>query len=107
MSLSPTATVLVTTNCCRSGYHVWLHGSRGYELDQNWQTINLQDHVVIHVNEGGSPTSIGDWCPLVIPFFCMLAELQDECLIGMRASVMDDAVVESGAMVAGGAVVVP
>ena len=61
----------------------------------------------MHVNEGGSPTSLGDRVSVGHSVLLHACELQDGCLIGMRASVMDDSVVESGAMVAGGSVVVP
>ena len=37
--IAPTATVIAMPKLRRSGYHVWLYGSRGYELDQNWRTI--------------------------------------------------------------------
>ena len=69
---------------------------------------NIQDGVVIHVSryrpEGtiiGSNVTVGH---LALIHACTL---EDECLIGMKACVMDDAVVEQHAWVAAGALVTP
>ena len=106
--IAPTATVIGDVEIADEAVVMYGCTVRG---DTNWIKIgkrsNLQDHVVIHVNEGGSPTSIGDRVSVGHSVLLHACELQDGCLIGMRASVMDDAVVESGAMVAGGSVVVP
>lgn len=78
---------------------------------------NIQDGTVIHCNQdregdyretgGGMPTHIGD--DITIGHMALLhaCTLEDGCFIGMRSVVMDEAVVESGAMVAAGAVVTP
>ena len=104
--IAPTATVIGDVEIEDEAVIMYGCTVRG---DTNWIKIgkrsNLQDHVVIHVNEGGSPTSIGQRVSVGHSVLLHACELQDGCLIGMRASVMDDAVVESGAMVAGGAVV--
>ena len=106
--IAPTATVIGDVEIEDEAVVMYGCTVRG---DTNWIKVgkrsNLQDHVVIHVNEGGSPTSIGQRVSVGHSVLLHACELQDGCLIGMRASVMDDAVVESGAMVAGGAVVVP
>ena len=106
--IAPTATVIGDVEIKDEAVIMYGCTVRG---DTNWikigQRSNLQDHVVIHVNEGGSPTSIGQRVSVGHSVLLHACELQDGCLIGMRASVMDDAAVESGAMVAGGAVVVP
>ena len=74
---------------------------------------NLQDGTVVHCNHdpngdyretgGGMPTLIGD--NVVIGHMALIhaCTLESDCFIGMRAVVMDKAVVESGAMVAAGA----
>lgn len=69
---------------------------------------NIQDGAVIHVTrdlpEGttiGSSVTIGD---LALIHACTL---EDECMIGMKACVMDGAVVEKHAWVAAGALVTP
>ena len=79
---------------------------------------NIQDGTVIHCNTdrsggdyretgGGMPTIIGD--DITIGHMALLhaCTLESGCFIGMRSVVMDEAVVETGAMVAAGAVVTP
>ncbi len=79
---------------------------------------NIQDGTVIHCNTdrsggdyretgGGVPTHIGD--DITIGHMALLhaCRLEDGCFIGMRSVVMDEAVIESRAMVAAGAVVTP
>ena len=106
--IAPTATVIGDVEIADEVVIMFGCTIRG---DTNWIKIgkrsNLQDHVVIHVNEGGEPTSIGERVSVGHSVLLHACELHDECLIGMRASVMDGSIVESGSMVAGGAVVVP
>jgi carbonic anhydrase/acetyltransferase-like protein (isoleucine patch superfamily) len=74
---------------------------------------NIQDGSVVHVTHdvpsGGEhiPCIIGD--DVAIGHLALLhgCELQPGAFVGMKACVMDRAVVESGAMVAAGAVVTP
>ena len=77
---------------------------------------NLQDGTVIHVNhspEGmerglhGYATTIG--ARITVGHMALLhaCTLADESFVGMRASVIDGAYVEGGAMVAAGALVTP
>ena len=84
--------------------------------DINWIRIgrdtNIQDGTVIHVNhdrvgDGGMPTSIGDEVTVGHMALLHACTVEDRAFIGMRAAVMDQAVVESGAMVAAGALVTP
>lgn len=106
--IAPTATVIGDVEVADEAVIMFGCTVRG---DTNWIKIgkhsNLQDHVVIHVNEGREPTSIGERVSVGHSVLLHACELQDGCLIGMRASVMDGAVIESGSLVAGGAVVVP
>ena len=69
---------------------------------------NIQDGSVVHVSgrlvEGtriGANVTIGHMCLI------HACTLEDGCFIGMKACVMDGAVVETGAWVAAGAVVTP
>jgi|SRR5579863_2141801 len=69
---------------------------------------NIQDGTVVHVSrrlpEGtriGANVTIGHMCLI------HACTLEDGCFIGMKACVMDGAVVETGAWVAAGAVVTP
>ena len=106
--IAPTATVIGDVEVADEAVVMFGCTVRG---DTNWIKIgkhsNLQDHVVIHVNEGREPTSIGERVSVGHSVLLHACELQDGCLIGMRASVMDGSVIESGSLVAGGAVVVP
>ena len=106
--IAPTATVIGDVEIADEAVIMFGCTVRG---DTNWIKIgkhsNLQDHVVIHVNAGKEPTSIGERVSVGHSVLLHACELQDGCLIGMRASVMDGAVIESGSLVAGGAVVVP
>jgi len=69
---------------------------------------NIQDGTVIHVNGiAGHASIIGD--DVTVGHMCLIhaARLEDGAFIGMKACVMDAAVVERGAMVAAGALVTP
>lgn len=77
------------------------------------ENTNIQDGTVVHVDAerddlpGGLPTLIG--ANITIGHMALLhaCVLEDGCFVGMRATVMDAAVIESGAMVAAGALVTP
>ena len=68
---------------------------------------NIQDGTVIHVTRKTGPTHIGSG--VTIGHACLLhaCTLEDNCFIGMRATLMDGVVVESGGWVAAGALVTP
>ncbi len=68
---------------------------------------NVQDRSVIHVTHTGIPTLIGE--DVMIGHGCLIhaCRLDDRCFVGMGAVVMDEARVETGAMVAAGALVTP
>ncbi len=68
---------------------------------------NIQDGVVIHVASRGQGTFIGD--DITIGHMALLhaCTLESGCFVGMKACLMDGAYVESGAMVAAGALVTP
>lgn len=68
---------------------------------------NVQDGTVIHVTRGGYDTIIGDG--VTIGHGCVLhaCNLQDSCFVGMNATIMDCAVVQTGAMVAAGTLIAP
>ncbi|MFC4351458.1 gamma carbonic anhydrase family protein [Fodinicurvata halophila] len=81
------------------------------------RNTNVQDGTIVHCNHdpngdyretgGGMPTHIGDNITIGHMALIHACKLEDDCFIGMRSVVMDDAVVESRAMVAAGAVVTP
>jgi carbonic anhydrase/acetyltransferase-like protein (isoleucine patch superfamily) len=68
---------------------------------------NIQDGTVIHVTRHTGPTTIGSDVTIGHAALLHACMLEDRCFIGMRATIMDDVVVESGAMVAAGALVTP
>jgi carbonic anhydrase/acetyltransferase-like protein (isoleucine patch superfamily) len=78
---------------------------------------NIQDGTIVHVNHdpngpyletgGGTPTHIGDDITIGHMALIHACTLESGCFIGMRATVMDEAVIEGGAMVAAGALVTP
>ncbi|MBS0223732.1 MAG: gamma carbonic anhydrase family protein [Proteobacteria bacterium] len=68
---------------------------------------NIQDGTVIHVAARGQGTVVGRNVTVGHMALLHACEVQDEAFIGMHSTVLDNAVVESGAMVAAGAVVPP
>jgi len=68
---------------------------------------NIQDGTVIHVTRHTGPTHIGSGVTIGHSALIHAATLEDNCFIGMRATLMDGVVVESGAQVAAGALVTP
>jgi len=81
-------------------YGVVLRGdSGGIRIGRN---SNVQDNSVMHEGvEVGANITIGH---MALVHAC---RLEDNCFIGMNATVMDEVVVEEGAMVAAGALVTP
>ncbi len=65
---------------------------------------NLQDNVVLHADEG-FPTTIGNGVSVGHSAVVHGCTVEDNCLIGMSATVMNGAVIGAGSLVAGGAVV--
>ncbi len=73
---------------------------------------NIQDGTVVHINherEGaaGTKTVIGSDVTIGHMALIHACTLEDGCFVGMKACVMDGAVVETGGMVAAGALVTP
>lgn len=73
---------------------------------------NIQDGTVIHEDSGrgtgledGLPTVIGDYVTVGHNAILHACRVEDYCLIGMGATVMDGAVVGKGAIVGAGALV--
>lgn len=67
--------------------------------------VNIQDGAVVHTLYQRSKTVIGNNVSIGHNATIHGAHIQDNCLIGMGATVLDNAVVESGAIVAAGALV--
>lgn len=68
---------------------------------------NIQDMTMIHIASQGEPTIIGDRVSVGHMALLHACTLEDDCMVGMRATVMDGAVVGKGALVAAGALVTP
>lgn len=65
---------------------------------------NLQDFVMVHVGYEHA-TQIGDFCSITHHATVHGAVVEDHCLVGIHATIMDGAVVGKGSIVAGGAVI--
>ena len=68
---------------------------------------NIQDNAVVHVTRNLSGTYIGDDVTIGHGAILHACRVEDKCLIGMGAIILDEAVIETGAMVAAGALVPP
>src|SRR5579872_4659787 len=68
---------------------------------------NVQDGTVIHVTRRTGPTIIGDGVTIGHSALLHACTLHDHCFVGMRATIMDGAVVESGGWLAAGALLTP
>lgn len=68
---------------------------------------NIQDGTVIHVTRDTGPTTIGSDVTIGHAALLHACTLEDACFVGMRATIMDDVVVESGGWVAAGALLTP
>ncbi|MHA7177698.1 gamma carbonic anhydrase family protein [Arthrobacter sp. Sr24] len=65
---------------------------------------NLQDNVVLHADPG-FPTTVGNGVSVGHGAVVHGCTVEDDCLIGMSATIMNGAVIGTGSLVAGGAVV--
>jgi carbonic anhydrase/acetyltransferase-like protein (isoleucine patch superfamily) len=68
---------------------------------------NIQDHSMIHVSSFGHPCIIGDDVTVGHMALLHACTVEDKAFIGMKACVMDGAVIQPEAMVAAGALVPP
>lgn len=71
------------------------------------ERTNIQDGTIVHVSRYGQGSYIGNDITIGHMALIHACTLEDGCFIGMKACVMDDAVVEAGAMVGAGALVTP
>ena len=65
---------------------------------------NLQDFAMLHVGFFDE-VHVGDFCSITHHATLHGCKIEDECLVGIQAVVMDGAVIGRGSIVAGGAVV--
>jgi len=67
---------------------------------------NIQDNAVVHLADDLDAV-IGDWCTIGHAAIIHACTIENECLIGMGATVLDGARIGARSMVAAGAVVTP
>ena len=87
-------------------HHVTIRGDVNYI--RIGQRTNIQDGTVIHVNRAqNGQTIIGN--DITVGHMALIhnCELQDKSFVGMKAMVMDGAVIESQGMLAAGAILTP
>jgi len=79
--------------------------------DVHWIKIgsrtNIQDGTVIHVTNAKAPTSIGNNVTVGHGAIIHGCTIEDDCLIGMGAKLLDGAIIRKGSFVAAGALVTP
>ena len=71
------------------------------------ERTNIQDLTMIHCAELGQGTYIGNDVTIGHSAVLHACNIEDKAFIGIQACVMDDSVVEEGAMVAAGALITP
>ncbi|MFA5264458.1 MAG: gamma carbonic anhydrase family protein [Opitutaceae bacterium] len=67
---------------------------------------NIQDNAIVHLADDGD-TIIGSYCTIGHAAIIHACTVEDECLIGMGATVLDGARVGSRSIVGAGAIVTP
>lgn len=67
---------------------------------------NIQDNVVVHLADDLDAV-IGAWCTIGHSAIVHACVIEDECLLGMGATVLDGARIGARSMIAAGAVVTP
>lgn len=88
---------------------VWFNATiRG---DVQWielgERTNLQDNASIHVTHGDGPTKIGDDVTIGHNAMIHACTIHDRVLVGIHATILDNAVIESDCMIAAGSLVAP
>jgi gamma-carbonic anhydrase len=68
---------------------------------------NIQDNSTLHVTEGKFPLHLGDRVTVGHRAIIHGCDVEDECLIGMGAIIMDGARIGRGSLIGAGAVVTP
>jgi len=79
--------------------------------DVHWIKIgsrtNIQDGTVVHVTNQKAPTAIGNNVTIGHGAIIHGCTIEDDCLIGMGATLLDGAVISKGSFVAAGSLVTP
>ncbi len=106
--VAPTAAVIGDVEIAEDA-NIWFHCVlRG---DTNLIRIgprsNIQDGTIIHVNAGRQRTVIGADVTVGHAAIIHACTLEDRAFVGMGATVLDDAVIEAGGVLAAGSVLPP
>lgn len=106
--VAPTAAVIGDVEI-GEGSNIWYHCVlRG---DTNYIRIgartNIQDGTIVHVNAGKQCTVIGDDVTVGHAAIVHACTLKNRAFVGMGATVLDDAVIEEGGVLAAGSVLPP
>ncbi len=107
--LAPTATIIGDVHIGAESsvwHHVTIRGDVNYI--RIGERTNIQDGCVVHVSRvKGGQTIIGNDITIGHLALIHACELQDNSFVGMKAMVMDNAVIESYGMLAAGAILTP
>lgn len=106
--IAPTAAVIGDVHI-GAGSSVWFAATVRGDVNEIriGARTNVQDGTTIHVTTGGHGTYIGDEVTIGHNAIIHACTIENLCLVGMGACLMDGVVVESKAMVAAGALVTP
>jgi carbonic anhydrase/acetyltransferase-like protein (isoleucine patch superfamily) len=66
---------------------------------------NIQDNSTLHINSSGSPTIIGDNVTVGHGVILHGCQIEDNCLIGMGATILDGAIIGENTLIAAGSIV--
>ena len=86
-------------------YHCVLRGDTN--IIRIGPRTNIQDGTIVHVNAGRQCTTIGDDVTVGHAAIIHACTLENRAFVGMGATVLDDAVIEEGGMLAAGSVLPP
>jgi len=106
--VAPNATVIGNVKI-GAGSSIWFNTVLRGDVEAIYigERTNLQDGNIVHVTGGKYETHIGNDVSIGHCALIHGGTLEDRCFIGMSATVMDNVVVETGSMVAAGALVTP
>jgi carbonic anhydrase/acetyltransferase-like protein (isoleucine patch superfamily) len=93
----------------KSGFSIWFNSVLRGDIDRIkiGSNTNIQDGTVIHTSRFNGPVEIGNNVTVGHMALVHACTLQDNAFVGMRAAVMDHAVVEEYGFVASGSLVTP
>ncbi|NIN72339.1 MAG: gamma carbonic anhydrase family protein [Gemmatimonadetes bacterium] len=103
--IAPTATVLGRVTVAREA-SVWFGCVVRGDIEPITigEQTNIQDNTVVHIDPG-LPTRIGARVGVGHRSLIHGCVIEDECLIGMGATVLSGAVIETGSVIAAGALI--